>query len=214
MEDIVSGVAREPRLTVNRAARRVLLDGAVVSLTRTQFDILSALVSHEGRVLTRAEIMESVWGHSFFSTPDHLSVHIHHIRRALGDTEEEPRFIRTVRGVGYIFMPSRHSAVRQVTLHFDSSSILVAVDPHETFLGWDPDDLLGRFFSLAGLDETTTAVILAEARRRGGLRGPVEARHADGTKTTVEVTIEFGSDHAVDGYSGRVSYPDGSEPAY
>lgn len=214
--DVQSAHEVEPvqrRLRLDPLSRRVDVDGEPVRLTRVQYDILATLMAHPGRVLTRDEIMDMVWGHNFFSDPDHLSVHMHHIRLALRDPSSNPTWIHTVRGVGYLYTPSREPGVRQVTLHFDSSSILVAVDPHEPFLGWDPDDLLGRFFSLAGLDETTTAVILAEARRRGGLRGPVEARHADGTKTTVEVVIEFGGDHAAGGYSGRVSYGDGSEPA-
>ena len=108
MEDSVGRAARAPRLTVDWGARLVLLDGAPVSLTRTQFDVLHALVTHEGRVMTRTQIMEAVWGHSFFSDPDHLSVHIHHIRRALRDTGDEPVFVRTIRGGATCSLPVIH----------------------------------------------------------------------------------------------------------
>lgn len=212
MEGVVGGVARGPRLTVDGRARCVLVDGEAISLTRTQFDVLNALVSNEGRVMTRAEIMEAVWGHAFFSTPDHLSVHIHHIRRAIGDTEDEPRFIRTVRGVGYMFLPPAEAGQRHVTLTFDRGSNLISVDPHETFLGWDPDQITGDYFSLAGLSIDATEVLITHMlemmRSVDRIEGPLMARRPDGSTVEVYVSITLSDAHGVGGYTGHVIFDD------
>jgi DNA-binding winged helix-turn-helix (wHTH) protein len=211
MDDSVGRAARAPRLTVDWGARLVLLDGAPVSLTRTQFDVLHALVTHEGRVMTRAQIMEAVWGHSFFSDPDHLSVHIHHIRRALRDTGDEPVFIRTIRGLGYMFVPRDPQRTRRVTLEYDRGSTLIRIHPHEEFLGWDPQRIIGGYFSLAGLSLEATEVVLASMLDGSStidrIEGPMTARCSDGS--TVEVYVVITPTDA-GGYVGVVTFSDGA----
>ena len=87
-------------LVVDPARRRVTLDGEEVELTRTEFDLLAALGRDPGVVVQRAELLESVWGPDY--DDDHLiDVHIANLRRKLGDQADAPRFIETVRGVGY-----------------------------------------------------------------------------------------------------------------
>ncbi len=87
-------------LVVDPARRRVTLDGEEVELTRTEFDLLAALGRDPGVVVQRADLLESVWGPDY--DDDHLiDVHIANLRRKLGDQADAPRFIETVRGVGY-----------------------------------------------------------------------------------------------------------------
>jgi DNA-binding response OmpR family regulator len=88
-------------LTVDPDARTVVVDGAPVELTRTEFDILAALAARPKSALTRVQIIEHVWGGEWFGDEHVVDVHVGHLRRKLGDDAAEPRFVRTVRGVGY-----------------------------------------------------------------------------------------------------------------
>ena len=89
-----------PGLEVDPATRIARVDGAAVSLTRTEFDILAALAREPGVVVDRPTLLASVWGPGY--ADDHLvDVHVANLRRKLGDDPEHPRFVETVRGVGY-----------------------------------------------------------------------------------------------------------------
>lgn len=88
-------------LTIDVAGREVLLDGEHIELTRTEFDVLAALASRPGMVFSRTQLIEAVWGAGWVGDEHLVDVHIGNVRRKLSDAAEEPRFIRTVRGVGY-----------------------------------------------------------------------------------------------------------------
>jgi two-component system, OmpR family, response regulator ResD len=92
-------------LRLEPASRRVFLDGEELSLTQREFDLLAHLAAHPGRVYSRDQLMESVWGESFFEDTSTVTVHIRRLRAKLGDDVAEPRFIETVWGVGYRFKP-------------------------------------------------------------------------------------------------------------
>lgn len=198
------GTQTLPVLRIDLAARRVWVGADRVSLTRTQFDILAVLHRHSGRVVSRMALMYETWGHTYFSNPDHLSVYIHHIRRALGDCNDEPHFIETVRGVGYMLLAPMDGEHAQVTLHFDSDSILLAVSPHREFLGWRPSEIIGRYFSLADLApaQSRSALELLHVMRK--LRGVVMAVCADGSMHPVEVLVELDDTYVPDGYRGTI----------
>lgn len=91
-------------ITLDLAARRVSVDGRDVDLSTLEFDLLAALSSAPGRVFTRAQLLERVWGWDYFGTERVVDVHIGNIRKLLGDDASDPRFIGTVRGVGYRFV--------------------------------------------------------------------------------------------------------------
>ena len=93
-------------LTVDEARREVMLDETLVELTALEFDLLAALASAPGRVFTRGQLIERVWGWDFFGDERIVDVHIRNLRRALGDSVDEPSFIGTVRGVGYKLVAS------------------------------------------------------------------------------------------------------------
>jgi DNA-binding response OmpR family regulator len=87
-------------LHVDATRRIARVDGRPVDLTRTEFDILAALARDPGVVVDRPTLLGSVWGPGY--TDDHLvDVHVANLRRKLGDNPDEPRFVETVRGVGY-----------------------------------------------------------------------------------------------------------------
>ncbi|MDN4491347.1 response regulator transcription factor [Demequina sp. SYSU T00068] len=88
-------------LVVDLAAREVRLDGRPVTLTALEFDLLAALASAPGRVFTRRQLIERVWGWDFYGDERIVDVHVRKLRRALDDPADSPALILTVRGVGY-----------------------------------------------------------------------------------------------------------------
>lgn len=88
-------------LSIDVAGRQVFLDMEPIPLTRTEFDILAALSSRPGVVWTRRQLIDAVWGEPWVGNDHLVDVHIGHLRRKLGDNPTEPRFVLTVRGVGY-----------------------------------------------------------------------------------------------------------------
>lgn len=92
-------------LRVDVGARETHLAGRRVELTRTEFDILAALASRPGVVLSRRALIDAVWGPGWVGDDHLVDVHVLHVRQKLGDTAKEQRFVRTVRGVGYRIGP-------------------------------------------------------------------------------------------------------------
>jgi DNA-binding response OmpR family regulator len=88
-------------LRINVDGREVHLDGTPIMLTRTEFDVLAALSSRPGMVLSRRQLLELVWGDSWVGNDNIVDVHVGHLRRKLGDNPSQPRYVTTVRGVGY-----------------------------------------------------------------------------------------------------------------
>jgi DNA-binding response OmpR family regulator len=85
-------------------ARRVVTVGAAsVDLTYVEFELLQMLMSSPGRVFSRAQLLDGVWGSSDFREPRTVDVHVRHLREKLEPSPSEPRYIQTVRGVGYRF---------------------------------------------------------------------------------------------------------------
>jgi two-component system alkaline phosphatase synthesis response regulator PhoP len=84
---------------IDTGSRQVWVDGSLVDLTTTEFDLLATLAEHCGRVLSREQLLERVWGYNYYGEIRVVDVHIGHIRQKLGDE----KWIATVRGVGYRF---------------------------------------------------------------------------------------------------------------
>jgi DNA-binding response OmpR family regulator len=91
-------------LIIDSAKREVVCDGQPVEVSTLEFDLLVALASSPGRVFSRQQLMEKVWGWDYFGVDRVVDVHMVNIRKALGDDPAHPRFIGTVRGVGYKFI--------------------------------------------------------------------------------------------------------------
>jgi DNA-binding response OmpR family regulator len=96
-------VWRFGRLEIDSGLRQVRLDGKPCDLTSYQFDLLTVLAQHPGRVLSRDQIMDSLKGHPLEAFDRSIDVHISRIRAAIEDDPKDPRRILTVRGVGYVF---------------------------------------------------------------------------------------------------------------
>lgn len=88
-------------LLLDVGARTVTVAGARVELTRTEFDLLDTLMSAPRLVFSKEQLIDRVWGSSEFRDAHLLATHVANLRRKLGDDSDAPRFIATVRGVGY-----------------------------------------------------------------------------------------------------------------
>jgi two-component system response regulator RegX3 len=98
-----SAVVEIGPLRVDSGSRRVWLSDEELSLSRKEFDLLSELVAHAGEVVTREDLMSRVWDENWFGSTKTLDVHVRWLRGKLGDDPAEPRFLHTVRGVGFRF---------------------------------------------------------------------------------------------------------------
>jgi DNA-binding response OmpR family regulator len=90
-------------LQVDFGSRRVTLGGASLDLSRKEFDLLSELVRSAGKVVSREDLMSRVWDENWFGSTKTLDTHIGWLRRKLGDDVADPRYLHTVRGVGFRF---------------------------------------------------------------------------------------------------------------
>ncbi len=88
-------------LEIDEARRSVRVDGNPVDLTALEFDLLAALARDPGIVIRRQALLDQVWGAEFVADDHLVDVHIANLRRKLGDDPSQPRFVETVRGVGY-----------------------------------------------------------------------------------------------------------------
>ena len=88
-------------LVINFDTHEVSIDGKLVKLTPTEFDILALLAKNRGKVFSIANIYESVWNQEFMESDNTVMVHIRKIREKTEENARKPRFIKTVWGVGY-----------------------------------------------------------------------------------------------------------------
>jgi DNA-binding response OmpR family regulator len=90
-------------LRLDPAKRQATKDGEVLELSRKEFELLQLLMQNAGSVVTREQAFEDVWDTNWFGSTKTLDVHVSGLRRKLGDDSSEPRFLHTVRGVGFRF---------------------------------------------------------------------------------------------------------------
>ncbi len=98
-------IRRFGALTVEPKAREARLGEQVVGLTRTEFDVLDTLSARPRQAFTRRHLIEAVWGGDWVGDEHLVDIHVGHLRRKLGDDAADPRYILTVRGVGYRMGP-------------------------------------------------------------------------------------------------------------
>lgn len=105
-DDAPSEVLRFGRLEIDKSAREARVDGKACALTSHQFELLRVLAERAGRVQTREQLMQAVRGEDLEEFDRSIDVHILRIRAAIEEDPKNPRRIRTVRAVGYVFAPS------------------------------------------------------------------------------------------------------------
>jgi DNA-binding response OmpR family regulator len=93
-------------LAIDATTREVRKDGAELRLTAREFDLLWFLARHPRQVFSRDQLMDRVWGYSAALDTGTVTVHVRRLREKLEDDPAHPRFLQTVWGVGYRFVPS------------------------------------------------------------------------------------------------------------
>ncbi|HEX8909588.1 MAG TPA: response regulator transcription factor [Anaeromyxobacteraceae bacterium] len=99
------GPRRFGEAEVDLVARRLTVRGQPVALTAREFDLLAFFVSHPGRVYSRDQLMQAVWGARYTGTARTVDNFVARLRAHVGDDAERPRHLETVRGYGYRFTP-------------------------------------------------------------------------------------------------------------
>ena len=99
------GVRRFGEVELDLNARRLVVGGAEATLTAREWELLTFLVTHPGRVYSREQLMQAVWGARYFGTARTVDNFIGRLRAHLGDDADHPRYLETVRGMGYRFNP-------------------------------------------------------------------------------------------------------------
>ncbi len=94
---------RAGRVEVDTGRRQVRVDGDVVEVTNKEFDLLATFLQHPGRVFSRQDLLELVWGYEYAGYSHTVNSHINRLRRKIELNPSEPRLIQTVWGVGYRF---------------------------------------------------------------------------------------------------------------
>lgn len=95
----MSNILNFQHIRIDTGSRQAWVDGQMVELTQTEFDLLVTLAEHRGMVLSREQLLEKVWGYDYFGEIRVVDVHLGHLRQKLGNDH----LITTVRGVGYRF---------------------------------------------------------------------------------------------------------------
>lgn len=101
-----SGTIESGGLTIDTAKRSVTIEGKAVELTSKEFDLLLHFAQNPGRVYTRAQLLDMVWGYGHAGYEHTVNCHINRLRSKIGDDYSSPRYILTVWGVGYKFSES------------------------------------------------------------------------------------------------------------
>lgn len=198
-------------LVIEPAARRVVLDGTEIGLTRTEFDLLLTLATRAGLVTSTAAILESVWGTDWVGDGHAVEVQVSRLRRKLQDSRIRPRFIHTVRGIGYRF--DGRVVQSESSIMYDANLVVVSVEPDDQpFLGWSPDELIGSFHLLAsGPAANLPQAEAIEIMRAQARVGPpvydvtMDVRFADGSILTRRVRFEIFSSKEHDFVGARAT---------
>ena len=100
---VVEGSLRVGPVQLDRDARQVTVDGGLVKVTFSEFELLACLLSRPGHVFNRQELLRAIWGDSAYRDPRAIDVHIRHLREKIEQRPEAPSLILTVPGQGYRF---------------------------------------------------------------------------------------------------------------
>ena len=93
-------------LKVEFERHEVFVNGEKVDLTLKEFELLQILIKNKGKILTRETLLDKIWGYEYIGETRTVDVHIRYLRKKIEEDDKNPRFIETIRGVGYRFNPA------------------------------------------------------------------------------------------------------------
>lgn len=108
IKNVTVSKATKNKLTIDLVKEIIVSDGKIVPLLAKETKLLRYFSDNCGRIISREELLEKVWGRSPDSTTRTLDVHISRLRQKMGDMSDAPSVIQTVHGMGYKFVPPAH----------------------------------------------------------------------------------------------------------
>ncbi len=99
-------VIETPDFSIDLGAKRAYRDGAEIKLTPTEWQLVEVLVRHPGKLVSRAQLLQDVWGPGYHDESGYLRVHLANVRRKLEPEPSRPRYFITETGMGYRFVPA------------------------------------------------------------------------------------------------------------
>jgi len=93
-------------ISINFISRDIFIEGEKVELTLKEFELLEMLVKNRGKILTRETLLDKIWGYEYIGETRTVDVHIRYLRKKIEKDDKNPKFIETIRGVGYRFNPN------------------------------------------------------------------------------------------------------------
>lgn len=90
-------------LVIDSSKHEVLKNGEKLELTLKEFELLKLLVVNRGKVLTRDSLLDKIWGYEYYGETRTVDVHVRHLRLKIEDDDKNPKYIETIRGIGYRF---------------------------------------------------------------------------------------------------------------
>ena len=104
--EIEEDVYDSQNLKVDFERHEVFVNGEKVDLTLKEFELLQILIKNKGKILTRETLLDKIWGYEYIGETRTVDVHIRYLRKKIEEDDKNPRFIETIRGVGYRFNPA------------------------------------------------------------------------------------------------------------
>ena len=108
-EEKIGEVFESGRLKVNFERHDVLIDDVKIDLTLKEFELLKILIKNKGKILQRETLLDKIWGYEYIGETRTVDVHIRYIRKKIEEDDKNPRYIETIRGVGYRFNPCQNN---------------------------------------------------------------------------------------------------------
>ena len=105
LDEISEEIYELGRLKVDFERHEVLINNEKVELTLKEFELLEILIKNKGKILRRETLLDKVWGYEYIGETRTVDVHIRYLRKKVEDDDKNPKFIETIRGVGYRFNP-------------------------------------------------------------------------------------------------------------
>lgn len=100
-----SEIYKSKNLTVNFERHEVIVNNKKVDLSLKEFELLQILIKNKGKILKREVLLDKIWGYEYIGETRTVDVHIRYLRKKIEEDDKNPRFIETIRGVGYRFNP-------------------------------------------------------------------------------------------------------------
>jgi len=98
-----SDISKIGNLIIDTLKHEVLKNGVKLDLTLKEFELLRLLIANKGKVLTRDSLLDRIWGYEYYGETRTVDVHIRHLRQKVEDDDKNPKYIETIRGIGYRF---------------------------------------------------------------------------------------------------------------